>query len=789
MNKIKISLLALGFMLNFNQAFGQIQNANSNQLGRLINLQYDLEIYDRLYAHTETSHIMISQDNGESWNIAHGFGDRLISHFQLLNDNKHIYVAHRSNTDYKISIFNTQSGVIIKDIYPPYESGSYDASIRTLDFFDINTIAIGVVYKIGDMPQGKIYTSNDGGDTWNEIYHTLNHEYTIFDEIKFSPDNSEIIYAGLSNGPTDIIGGLMITRDSGQTWEKKLDNIQIKSIEVNPFNTNEIWAGSGINSINTDGVFKSTDGGETWEILPFEWMPLNQNVVTDIKINPNNPNHIIILEENEYFVSLDGGETWEHSYNPNPDIFIEEYYYGTNISFNPFNANEILINSDNFALKSENFGSSYNRMYLPYFNAGGNVNVVKDENGNRFLYYGYQLGLAIENMDTGEVNLIDTLPINKMRLQPNAYVVVDLNNSGRFFTLSTNDHSEDGYVMVKVSNDGGQTIHEISNNMGRTELNAIGTIEGNTNKVIVSMSLLGEQANLVEIDYTDINNPVLTELNLPNLEGFRITYIYIDPLNENNLTISQGARIYKSSDKGQSWTQISSGLEDLVDFVEDWDYETLLDLITNVTKNPMDENVLYMSSTKGVYKSNDNGLNWNKLYNQFTNKIHVSDKTNGHLIAGSYYGTGPNVNSQLHISSDDGQTWRTVELFENFYIQTSHFLTSSDVEFFDTYAHVYISTSGFGIARYVVDFESLTIGEPEFISNKSLTIFPNPSSDFIHLKSEEKIKTVEIYSITGQLMHKGNKEKINVSSFSPGVYILKSILENGQSASKKFIKK
>ncbi|MGG5210163.1 T9SS type A sorting domain-containing protein [Chryseobacterium sp. MIQD13] len=69
-------------------------------------------------------------------------------------------------------------------------------------------------------------------------------------------------------------------------------------------------------------------------------------------------------------------------------------------------------------------------------------------------------------------------------------------------------------------------------------------------------------------------------------------------------------------------------------------------------------------------------------------------------------------------------------------------------------------------------------------------IFPNPSSDYINLKTRESVVKAEISNMEGKIVWESLKtDKINISHLSTGSYILKAELKNGKSIVKKFLKK
>ena len=58
--------------------------------------------------------------------------------------------------------------------------------------------------------------------------------------------------------------------------------------------------------------------------------------------------------------------------------------------------------------------------------------------------------------------------------------------------------------------------------------------------------------------------------------------------------------------------------------------------------------------------------------------------------------------------------------------------------------------------------------------DKSINVYPNPVSNVLNIKSDERIESIEIYSLEGKLMSRTtNTNSINVAEFSNGIYLLK----------------
>jgi photosystem II stability/assembly factor-like uncharacterized protein len=130
-------------------------------------------------------------------------------------------------------------------------------------------------------------------------------------------DNPNIIYLGSASG------GVWKTENSGNTWTPVFDEQptqNIGTVAVQQSNPNVVWVGTGEgnprNSVNIgEGIFKSLDAGKTWKRMGLE----NTRNIHRIIIDPVNPNTIYVAAiGNPYgihpdrgvFKTTDGGDTW-----------------------------------------------------------------------------------------------------------------------------------------------------------------------------------------------------------------------------------------------------------------------------------------------------------------------------------------------------------------------------------------------------------------------------------------------------------------------------------------------
>lgn len=135
-----------------------------------------------------------------------------------------------------------------------------------------------------------------------------------------NPKNPDIMYAGAASG------GVWKTTDGGKSWNALTDllpNLAVNALAFDPNNPDIIYAGTGEGYFNSDamrgaGIFRSFDGGNTWRRLDGTGTP-DFYFVNDIVVSPNNYNRIYAATNRGVMRSNDGGASWtpafDESYN------------------------------------------------------------------------------------------------------------------------------------------------------------------------------------------------------------------------------------------------------------------------------------------------------------------------------------------------------------------------------------------------------------------------------------------------------------------------------------------
>ncbi|MEM9532123.1 MAG: glycosyl hydrolase [Pseudomonadota bacterium] len=247
--------------------------------------------------------------------------------------------------------------------------------------WDPNVIYVGTGEKTvrGNVSHGNgMWKSTDAGRTWSQI--GLEDSRHI-PRVQIHPRNPELVYAaalGHLFGPNEQ-RGVFRSRDGGESWEKVLyvnDEVGAVDLVMDPTNPRILYASTWRilrtpYSLESGGagsaLWKSTDGGDTWEnLMDSEGLPEGPIGIIGVSVSASNPDNvyaIIEAEEGGVFRSRDAGKTWARV-NKERKLRQRAWYY-TRINADPGNEDTVYVLNVRFH-RSRDGGKTFEQVPTPH---------------------------------------------------------------------------------------------------------------------------------------------------------------------------------------------------------------------------------------------------------------------------------------------------------------------------------------------------------------------------------------------------------------------------------------
>ncbi|MCH7513788.1 MAG: hypothetical protein IH947_07570 [Bacteroidetes bacterium] len=224
-----------------------------------------------------------------------------------------------------------------------------------------------------------VYKSTDAGKTWKFAGLKNAGQIGAVEVHPLHPDTVYVAAIGNAFGPNPE-RGVFRSYDGGESWEKVLfisDSTGASDLELAPDDPNTVYACmwraerkpwtiiSG--SDKEGGIYKSTDGGSTWRKLT-EGLPSGLFGKSDLAVSPANPQRVWALIEapegkGGVYRSDDRGESW-HLISTKKELLDRPFYY-CNIDTNPQNDSTLFVSATQF-WKSTDGGKSWKSKSVPH---------------------------------------------------------------------------------------------------------------------------------------------------------------------------------------------------------------------------------------------------------------------------------------------------------------------------------------------------------------------------------------------------------------------------------------
>ncbi len=539
---------------------------------------------------------------------------------------------------------------------------------------DIVYVAVmGDLYKSSE--ERGVYKSIDGGKTWKKTLFANKDAGSV--DLSFDPSNPRILYASTwnvrrtpyslsSGGPGS---GIWKSTDGGETWKDISKNdglpkgtLGIIGIAVSPVKSDRVFA---MVEAEEGGLFRSDNGGLNWQRVNDD-RNLRQRAwyYTRVYADPKDEDVVYVMNV-AYHRSKDGGKTFTTSYaqhSDNHDLWIA-----------PENPSRMIIANDGGAQVTTDGGMNWSTMDNQP--TGQFYRVVTD---NHFPYriYGAQqdnstirilhrsTGGSITDNDWEETAGAESA---HLAVDPNNPEIVYGGNYGGFLSRVDHDNGQERVINVWPDNPMG---HGAEGMKYRFQWNFPILFSPNDPKKLYTTS------NHVHVTYNEGQSwetisPDLTRNDSTKLgpSGGPITkdntsveyYGTIFAINESAIepgviwTGSDDGLIHVTHDGGKNWTNVTPKK------MPEWI------MINSIDAHPTIKGGAYVAATMYksgdfrpyLYKTTDYGKTWTKITdgipeNHFTRVVRADKKRPGLLYAGTEYG--------MYVSFDDGDKWQPFQM-------------------------------------------------------------------------------------------------------------------------------
>jgi photosystem II stability/assembly factor-like uncharacterized protein len=496
-------------------------------------------------------------------------------------------------------------------------------------------------------PNGGIWRSTDGGDTWKRLTGTGLPDPPLGKVgLAVAPSNSSVVYALIETGSPNR-GVLWRSSDGGETWKLVSYNRLLNErphyasrVMVNPADENEVYFAANSQSI-------TYDGGVTSETVPWS------GDCHDMWSDPRNPDRLMISDDGGAIITLNRGRTWKRinlaiaqMYHVAVDNQIPYYVYGGCQDGNAFKGPST----------GEREGEWSPSRTLWEATAGGECGFILPDPVDPAVVWGgsYNADLMRADYRTGHINTVHIWPES---LYGSAAGAVKYRFNWTFpIHISPHDHNKvyAGSQFVHVTTDAGRSWAVISPDLTTNDPARMGPSGGLTRDnlaveygcVVFAIAespvekgcvWAGTNDGLVHVTRDGGKTWLNVTKNIPglpawgtvsNIEPSRYdagtAYLTVDFHQMNN----RDPFIYKTADHGKTWAALGAGIPKTVFSYCHWVHE-----------DPVRRGLLYLGTENAIFVSFNDGKTWLPLQNnlphapvhQMVVQTHFND-----LVVGTY---------------------------------------------------------------------------------------------------------------------------------------------------------
>jgi photosystem II stability/assembly factor-like uncharacterized protein len=558
--------------------------------------------------------------------------------------------------------------------------GGQQIPALAVDPRDPNRLFAAVLgHPYGPSEERGIFRSTDGGQNWQKVLYK--DENTGGSDVEIDPSNPDVIYAGLWEerlGPWEdknefngTGGGLFKSTDGGNTWRQLKQGLPNNMVQINvaisPSQPSRLYATLGT-TVPTDyasgkgvGFYRSDDGGENWYRATTDPRPAMRIGGGDLavpKVDPINPD-VVYSSSIVTMRSTDGGKTWT-SFRGAPGG--DDYQ---NLWINPNDTKIIILVADQGAIVTLNGGETWSSWYNQPTGQMYHVSVT-----NTFPYRlcsGQQESGSVcilSRGNDGEITFRDWHPVGTIEY---GYVAPDPLDPEVVYGAGRNEVSRFHWSTGQVQNITPIPIQHEKYRTDRTEPILFSPLDPHilyyTANVVFKTTDGGRTWQTISPDLTREKPSVP-----PSVGTFA---------EKNAEAVKQRGAIYALSPSFQNVSTLWAGTDDGLIWItrdggKNWNNITPPELtawskVTQIQASHFDENSGYASVSRFriddlhpyIYRTHDGGRTWQRITaglpdNAPVDTVREDSVRKGLLFAGT--------ENSVWVSFDDGDHWQSLQL-------------------------------------------------------------------------------------------------------------------------------